>query len=327
MSIAVVSYALNGRPGVSAATRDRVVRIADEHGWRPSAAARSLRTSSRSIGLALVKGDMASTHPALFMDLLAAIQGTLAEHGLALVLQVVDDLDAAVALYRSWWAERRFDAVIVTDVRTDDPRVEALRSLRAPAVAVGHPRATLGLASVHVDDDEAYGRIGRFLTGLGHQRVGLVTGPADLDATVRRRVALEAACAEAGGTLLVADDAPGHESAAGATRRMLLADDAPSAMVLTTDLAAVTALDVARRLRKDAPWDVSIVAGNDSASCRLATPSVTALPYPVTELGTEVARALLAVLDGQREIETSVPVGPLTVRGTTAPFRSQEARS
>ena len=39
VSIAVVSYALNGRPGVSAATRERVLRVADEFGWRPSAAA------------------------------------------------------------------------------------------------------------------------------------------------------------------------------------------------------------------------------------------------------------------------------------------------
>src|SRR5665647_1736074 len=40
VSIVVVSYALNGRPGVSATTRDRVLRVADEYGWRPSTSAR-----------------------------------------------------------------------------------------------------------------------------------------------------------------------------------------------------------------------------------------------------------------------------------------------
>ena len=56
VSIAVVSYALNGRPGVSAATRERVLRVADEFGWRPSAAARSMRTGPRAIGLVFDRG-------------------------------------------------------------------------------------------------------------------------------------------------------------------------------------------------------------------------------------------------------------------------------
>ncbi|WP_307844127.1 LacI family DNA-binding transcriptional regulator [Sanguibacter suaedae] len=321
VSIAVVSYALNGRPGVSAATRDRVLRIADEHGWRPNAAARSLRTTTRSIGLALVRGDSATTHPAAFMELLDGIQGTLAAKGLALVLQVVEDHDAAATLYRTWWAERRFDALLLTDVLVDDPRVEALRSARIPAVALCHPGAARGLASVHLDESEAYARTGRLLTGLGHRRVGLVTGPEALDSTARRVSALRAAVEEAGGALVDAPDAATQEDAAAATRVMLTSEEAPSAVVLSSDLAAVTALDVARRLHRDVPWDVSIVAGRDAPGCRLATPSVTTLPLPLTALGEAAGNAVLDLLDGERPVERVVPVGALTIRGTTAPFR------
>lgn len=46
VSIGAVSYALNGRPGVSAATREKILAIAEEIGWRPSVAARSLASSS-----------------------------------------------------------------------------------------------------------------------------------------------------------------------------------------------------------------------------------------------------------------------------------------
>jgi DNA-binding LacI/PurR family transcriptional regulator len=92
-------------------------------------------------------------------------------------------------------------------------------------------------------------------------------------------------------------------------------------VVLSSDLAAVTALDVARRLHRDVPWDVSIVAGRDAPGCRLATPSVTTLPLPLAALGEAAGRAVLDLLDGERPVERSVPVGALTIRGTTAPFR------
>lgn len=320
VSIAVVSYALNGRPGVSAATRDRVLRIADEHGWRPNAAARSLRTSSRAVGLALVRGDSAATHPAYFMDFLAGIQDTLAERGMALVLQIVDDHESAAALYKAWWAERRFDALLVTDVQTDDPRIKTLRSLRIPAVAICHPQAARGLACVWVDEEGAYARVGEYLAGLGHRRIALVTGPANLDMSVRRSRALRTAVEAAGAQAVVAASLASHEAGAGATRRLLIDDHAPSAILFDTDLWAVTALDVARRLRKEVPWDLSIVSANDSAACRLATPSVTTLPHPVVALGKAAARAVLDLLDGAVNIEHQLDIGPLTVRGTTAPL-------
>ena len=320
VSIAVVSYALNGRPGVSAATRDRVLRIADEHGWRPNAAARSLRTSAQAVGLALVRGDTATTHPAFFMAMLGGIQDRLAQRGLALVLQAVDDHETAAQLYRSWWAERRFDALLVTDVRVNDPRVEVLRSSRIPGLVIGHPAAARGLASVHVDEEEAYARVGRFLSGLGHRRVGLVTGPADLDMSIRRTAALRSALEQEGASTVVVTTGASHEEGAAATRQLLVGADPVSAIMFDTDLSAVTALDVARRLRREVPWDLSVVAGSDSASCRLATPSVTTLPHPVAELGEAAAQGLLDMLDGERGIERSIAVGPLTLRGTTAPY-------
>lgn len=51
-----VPYALDDRPGVSAKTRERILRIADEMGWRPSAAARALKASrARTVGLAITR--------------------------------------------------------------------------------------------------------------------------------------------------------------------------------------------------------------------------------------------------------------------------------
>lgn len=319
VSIAVVSYALNGRPGVSAATRERVLRVADEFGWRPSAAARSIRTGPRAVGLALSRGVGTIAQATSFMDFVTATQDVVASRGLALTLQVVDTSDAAADTYRAWWAERRFDVMIVADVLTHDPRIEALRRMRAPVVILGPRQVAHGLACVWFDEAESFTRVATYLLELGHRNVAAVTAPAALHRTRVRVDALAAAIGGQGGTFAHETTNATAEEAAAATRRLLTAPVPPTAIVCDTDQMAVAALDVARRSGLRVPWDVSIVAGNDSAFCRLATPAITTVPMPLAELGTAVGLAVLAVLDGEHDISTLLPVGGLAVRGSTGP--------
>jgi len=319
VSIAVVSYALNGRPGVSAATRERVLRVADEFGWRPSAAARSMRSGPRAVGLVLSRGVGTAAHATSFLDFVTAIQDVVAARGLALVLQIVDSPEAAAATYREWWAERRFDVMVVTDVLTHDPRIEVLRRIHAPAVVVAPREVAAGLASVWLDETESFTRVATYLLELGHRSIAAVTAPIALHRTRMRLDALEAAIGSAGGTLVHEATNATAEEAAAATRRLLTAADPPSAIVFDTDQMAVAALDVARRTGLQVPWDLSILAGSDSALCRLATPSISTLPLPLGELGAAAGHAVLAVLDGEQDVGTCVPVRGIAVRGSTGP--------
>ncbi|UZN01488.1 LacI family DNA-binding transcriptional regulator [Cellulomonas sp. S1-8] len=320
VSIAVVSYALNGRPGVSAATRERVLRVADEFGWRPSAAARSMRSGPRAVGLVVDRGLTGAVgYGAHVLEFVVALQDVLATRRLALVLQVVDDLAAAVTLYGEWWAERRFDVMVVTDVRTEDPRLDALRRLRIPAVVVGAGEVPGEVANVKVDDEGAAERVGRYLMELGHRHVGSVTGPASLHRTRTRVAGLERALDAGGATLAHEPTGGSPEEAAAACRRLLTGDRPPTAVVFDTDHMAVAALDVARRTGLAVPWDVSIVALSDSPLCRLATPSITSLPSVQLELGTAVGEAVLSVLDSQPTPLRHIEVGGLAVRGSTGP--------
>ena len=104
-----------------------------------------------------------------------------------------------------------------------------------------------------------------------------------------------------------------------ATRRLLTGGRAPTAIVYDSDQMAVAALDVARRTGLAVPWDLSVVAGSDSALCRLATPSITTLPSAQRELGTATGEAVLAVLDGDLRARRELQIGGLAVRGSTGP--------
>ena len=320
VSIAVVSYALNGRPGVSAATRERVLRVADEFGWRPSAAARSMRTGPRAVGLVVDRGATGAVNQATgVLEFVVSLQEVLATRNLALLLQIVDSPEAAVSLYGEWWAERRFDVMVVTDVLVEDPRVDALRRLRAPSVIVGAGQSDGDLASVTLDDAEAFVRVGRYLLELGHRHVALVSGPAELVRTRDRLGALTSVLDAASGVLVHEATGGSAEEAAVATRRLLTGGRAPTAIVYDSDQMAVAALDVARRTGLAVPWDLSVVAGSDSALCRLATPSITTLPSAQRDLGQATGQAVLAVLDGEPRARRALQIGGLAVRGSTGP--------
>lgn len=319
MSTAVVSYALNDRPGVSAATRERVLRVAEEFGWRPSAAARSVRGGPQTVGLTVSGAPGTIAHDPAFLDFVSAVTDVLGERGLTLAVHVADSAEETHQVLRTWWAERRFDAMIVPDVRADDPRVVELCRVGAPTVAMAHWPATEGLATVCLDEQDVAARIGAAVLELGHRRVAAVTGPMDMLRTRLRVDALRRTVADLGGRLDHRAADATVDGAAAATHALLTGAEPPSAIVYDSDTGALAGLDVARRCGLHVPWDVSVVAVGDSGLCRLSTPAITVLPIPMAALGTAVGRAAHAALDGITGHRAVVPVTGLVRRGSTSP--------
>ncbi len=194
VSIGAVSYALNGRPGVSANTRKRILDIANEIGWRPSVAARSLSGSrAHSVGLVIARpADTLGVEP-FFMRFIAGLERELSGRRTALLLQVVEDHRAAIEAMRQCWAERRIDGMVVTDLWTEDARIPVLEELQMPAVLVGRPRTDTRLPAVWTDDTAAVESAVDYLVALGHRRIARVAGLAALDHTQVRIAAFRAA--------------------------------------------------------------------------------------------------------------------------------------
>ncbi|MBT2404292.1 MULTISPECIES: LacI family DNA-binding transcriptional regulator [unclassified Streptomyces] len=138
VSESAVSFALNDRPGVSQDTRARIRRVAEELGWQPNSAARALSGErSGAVGLVLARPAHTLGVESFFLQLVSGIQEVLSAGRIALLFQVVEDLEAECAVYRRWWAERRVDGVLVVDPRTQDPRPALLEQLALPAVLIG----------------------------------------------------------------------------------------------------------------------------------------------------------------------------------------------
>ncbi|GAA2545548.1 LacI family DNA-binding transcriptional regulator [Winogradskya consettensis] len=320
VSKGAVSYALNGQPGVSDATRERIVAIAREIGFNPNSAARALSgASSRAIGLTLCRpARMLSVEP-FFMGLISGFEQVLAARSYALMLQVVPDPETEIEVYRRWWGERRVDGVLVTDLRENDIRIPVLDELQLPAVVIGGPGDTGRLTQVRSDDAGPIREAMAHLIGLGHRRIARVGGPPEMLHTRTRTRAFDEACQTLGlpEAVTVSSDYTGEEGSR-ATRDLLARPDRPTAIIYDNDVMAVAGLAVAQEIGLSVPADLSIVAWDDSPLCSLVHPPLTALTRDVPAYGAHAARQLLAAIAGEPVSDAEEQSAHLTPRGSTA---------
>ncbi|KAB8180936.1 LacI family DNA-binding transcriptional regulator [Microbispora catharanthi] len=322
VSIGAVSYALNGRPGVSAETRKIILDIANEIGWRPSAAARSLSGSrAHSVGLIIARpADTLGVEP-FFMRFIAGLERELSGRRTALLLQVVEDHRAAIDAMRLCWAERRVDGMVVTDLWTEDARIPVLEELQIPAVLVGRPRPDTDIPAVWTDDAAAVVSAVDYLVALGHRRVARVAGLSALEHTQVRIAAFRQAVLGHGlGEPQVVETDYTWEEGMRATRTLLSRRDRPTAIMFDNDVMATAALNVAQEMGVAVPDELSIVAGDDSQLCVMVRPALTALSWDIQAYGVQTARVLADTIDDRSPGSRQVSTARLVVRSsTTAP--------
>ncbi len=319
VSNGAVSLAMHDRPGVSRTTRERILAAARELGWTPNQAAQSLSGSrEHTVGLAIARpARMLGLEP-FYMEFISGIESVLGGYGCSLLLRLLDERDE-VGVQTEWWRAGRINGSILVDLTVDDPRIPALAAIGLPAVVVGHPSLAGPFTSVWTDDAGAVNEAVRYLAALGHQRIARVGGPPTLGHSVIRESAFAATCAELGlsGSRSLATDFSA-DAGARATRSLLVAPQAPTAIMYDNDVMAVAGLTVAAELGLSVPRELSLLAWDDSQLCQLTRPMLSAMSHDVSRFGAEVTRCLFDVIRGNNPQSHASDTPVLVPRGTTA---------
>lgn len=313
LSKGAVSYALNGRPGVSEPTRQRVLRVAAELGWQPDGPP---RTPTGVFGLVLARPvDVLGAEP-LFLKLISGMEAAMAPSGTGLLLQSVPDHDVEIETYRRWWAGRRVDGVFLLDPARPDRRVAVLEELRLPAVVLGTGQHGT-LPCVGLDDSAAATVVLDHLTALGHRRVARVAGVPGLGQTELRAEVFDELAVRVGLEWMATVDTDFSPEQGARATRALLAGDRPTAIVYDNDMLAVAGLAAVRECGLDVPVDVSIMVWDDSVLCEVTHPALTAVRRDLVAYGGRAAEHLLAVLRGEQVRDVESPRPRLAVRSST----------
>ena len=321
ISKAAVSYALNGQPGVSSATRQRALDLAKDLGWYASSSARALSGAETGvIGLVLSRPSDLLTIETFFMHFLSGVEQVLTERGSSLLLRVIGEHpDAETNTYERWWGERRLDGVILVDERFKDMRPAAVEHLGLPAVLCGGPITGSTLPCLWTDHAADASIVMEHLVGLGHQRIAHVSGPARFVHERSRRRGVRRAGRALGATVETIEAEYTGPQAANVTQRLLERPKPPTAIVYASDVMTLAGLGVAAARGVPVPARLSVVSWDDSYLTTLVHPAVTALWRDTPAYGALAASVLLDLIEGQNRGRIQVPASTLRVRETTAP--------
>jgi DNA-binding LacI/PurR family transcriptional regulator len=301
VSKALVSYALNDRPGVRASTRAHIVSVARSMGWKPSVQARALSSSRAfAIGLVFRITPEALAADQYFTSLMAGLQSVLSTSEYSLASEVVGSADAEVDAYRRLAGDGRVDGMVVVDPGGDEPGLTMIQDAGVAFVCLGRPRTATTMPVLVYDAEQAIADVVAHLVGLGHRRIAQVTGPQSGESPrVRREMyqaALHAQGIDAGLWL------PGDFTALGgraATESLLALDDPPTAIIYSNDLMAIAGMGTAFEAGLRIPEDVSVVGWDDIAVAEYLHPALSTVAQHPFEDGRMAATLLLEAIEGR----------------------------
>ncbi len=170
VSHSTVSRALSGSTLISPETTDRIRRIAEVSGYRPSAAARSLVTS-RSATIGVVVTTIADPFAA---EVVLGIEDAANHHDYSVILANSNaEPDREVRVVRAF-EERRVDGIIVTSSRVGAVYAETLSQTQVPIVLLNNQHPSEFMHSVMIDNLPASIQATRHLIELGHRRIAYI---------------------------------------------------------------------------------------------------------------------------------------------------------
>ena len=313
VSISTVSNALNKPERVSAATRQRVLAVADELGFVPKVQAVSL--ARRSTGRVGVMAPF--TAYGSYLRRLAGVLSAATELGIDVL--VFDHESAALAAspaLASMPIHGRLDGLIVMGLPIERGIAERLRQRRLPTVAVD---ADSDLFSRVVIDDTEGGRVAaRHLLDRGHRRFGylLERQVSDYESQAIRRLAGFKEIVAAGrGEVIVATCDNSVDAARRSAAGLLDVAARPTAVMAHHDVLAVGTLLAARDRGLRVPGDLAVMGFDDGESAAAA--DLTTVRQPFEESGSTALSVLLGHIGGSELRSTTMLDVRLVERSTT----------
>ena len=235
----------------------------------------------------------------------------------SVLLQILPDMDAELRTYERWKTEGHVDAVILVDLIPDDVRLQTVRELGLPAVAISDPGSADGLTSIWTEDHAAMRDAVTLLYGLGHRSLGHVGGPSEMAHSRIREESLRHSCEELG-MKYTSSSGDYSEEAGYRETATLISGPAPTAIIYDNDLMTLGGLRAAQELGVDVPQNLSLLAWDDSALCELSEPPLSAMSHDVLAIGELAGLAVLGAIAGDPAAEIQAPRVTIIERGSTA---------
>jgi DNA-binding LacI/PurR family transcriptional regulator len=318
VSKSAVSLALRGSPGISDATRARILSCAEDLGYRGNRLARAL-VEGRSALVGVVLNDLSNPY---HTEIVAGIEDGATAMGATTLLTHGQRDPHRTTLQVEMLLGLNVEGLVLVGSRVPVAALERLgRTL--PTIVVGRLEAPVPGVDTIANDDEAGARSAvRHLATLGHEHVAHVSASTRPAALSRRRAYL-ATMDDLGlghrAVVHARDRTAGTEEDLDLVARRAVADPRTTAVFASNDVAALAVMDAASAAGRSLPGDLSVVGYDNSTIARIVRPRLTSVDQPRPLMGTLAAEMLAERLAGRTTDRHEVLPPTLVVRDSTAP--------
>lgn len=320
LSQSTVSRALRGDPRVAVATRLRVEEVARELEYVPNAAARSLITS-RTDAIAIVLADI--TNP-FYPQLVDVLHDEFGLAGFRTVLLNDRSMASGVSELTTHLSSGAVDGIVFLSSTLSSPAPRALAERGVPVILLNRRVDGLDVDQVVADNVGGGALAADSLLKLGHERVGLIPGPANTSTGRDRELGFMASLERHGvgfDRALRRESPYSHQGGYQAGIELLSGDhEPPTAIFCGNDVIAFGVLDAAKRLGVSVPDRLSVIGFDDIEMAGWELFSLTTIRQPLSQMAKAAAGMLIERITSSDEIPARRQVFPagLVTRATTA---------
>lgn len=309
VSRGTVSRYLNGHNYVSERARTQIERAIAQTGYVPVAAARSL-VRRRTDAVAMIIRES----PDIFFNdyhlsrVASGANEFFAAHDYQLMMLLVDSPRSQDRIVRLL-AGGLVDGALIASVRTDDPLIPPLASLKLPIATAGPAPERFWLPGVDADNRVGAQAITQRLMETGRRRIAVIQGPPDMPVSRQRADGVR----DALGTLLddrLCVDAADWTFEAGraATEELLGRSPGIDGLVAANDATALGAISALRAAGRRVPDDVGVVGFDDTPQAVQSQPQLSTVHQDSRQMGQLLGDLILRQIGGDAaDLRTTVP--------------------
>ncbi len=318
VSRATVSLAINDSPRINDKTKQRILALIEEVGYRPNAMARALASNRAGVIAVVVPKVDHVFGDSYFSESLSGILDVASAKDYRVSIEVSSSEFQSGEKPDRLFRERRIDGLLAVGALITDTFLERLHEAGRPVVLVNSEMGDIPHAIA--DNVEGVVSVVHHLASLGHHAIGYIKG-LDITTTGRHRdEGFRKGLKLAG--LPFREDLTAHgdfseRSGYEAMGRILQRSWIPAALFATNDMMAIGA---ARRLKEAGLAigdDVALVGGDDAPLARYVEPPLTTLRQSMYDLGAAAARMLIEWLErGELTQTRNILHTELVVRGS-----------
>jgi LacI family transcriptional regulator len=295
VSVSTVSRVLNRKVDVAIETQDRILSVIEDLGYTTNLAARSMRSQKKNL-IGLIMPDIA--YP-FAIEVMKGVNRAIAESEFDLLVYTTGDVRKSGRAFH----EQKYVSILnnsITDGAIIVAPVASEFSTEAPIVSVDPIMSNPNYPSVHATNYEGAMDAMDYLLGLGHKRIGFISGRTELESSNRRLKGYRDTLDKVGITIdekLIASGDYTTETGTISAKKLLSLDEPPTAIFASNDQTAMGVFQAAQEMKIRIPRDLSVIGFDNITESKYI--GLTTIDQFISEMGFVATQMLIKLINDE----------------------------